>query len=228
MEKYFIAEPIMSLDGNLLGVEMLTRFTVNNSITLNPEKVISTWDFSEKRMFLYEQSNLITQHSFFFINNGLFCSINIDHQMALLLRHDRLLQSSFSNFPFLTLEISENFQNLNLGLGNPLLNGLKKDGFTLWLDDLGSGNANVAALMDSCFEVIKIDREFFLSEVVKPTFGVLINHIKKYCKNIIIEGIEEKHWLPLLGELGIWGAQGYLYKSVHFDQLEQLEQLIAK
>lgn len=222
MEKYFIAEPIMSIDGNLLGVEMLTRFTENNTITLNPERVISKWDCSEKRMFLYEQSRLITQHSFFFKSNGLFCSINIDHQMALLLRHDSLLQSSLSNLPFLTLEISENFPKLNLGLENPLLNGLKNDGFTLWLDDLGSGNANVAALMDSCFEVIKIDRKSFLSEVVKPTFGVLINHIKKYCKNIIIEGVEEEHWLPILDEAGIWGVQGYLYKSVHFDQLEQL------
>ncbi|MGS2278770.1 EAL domain-containing protein [Enterobacter hormaechei] len=142
--------------------------------------------------------------------------------MALLLHNDTLLQSSLSNLPFVRLEISEKFPKLNLGLENPTLYGLQNNGFTLWLDDLGSGNANVAALMDSCFEVIKIDRKFFLSEVVKPTFGVLINHIKKYCKNIIIEGVEEEHWLPILDEAGIWGVQGYLYNSVHFDQLEQL------
>ncbi|MGS2278769.1 hypothetical protein [Enterobacter hormaechei] len=55
MEKYFIAEPIMSIDGQLLGVEMLTRFTEDNMITLNPEHVISEWNISTKRMFLYEQ-----------------------------------------------------------------------------------------------------------------------------------------------------------------------------
>lgn len=92
----------------------------------------------------------------------------------------------------------------------------------LWLDDLGAGNSNVVSLIEGYFEVVKIDRIFFNEQVKKPTFYELIVLIKKYCDKIVIEGIEDRKSIEILREVGIWGLQGYLFKSIPFENVDSL------
>lgn len=51
MDTAFIAEPIVSIDERLLGVELLTRFIASDGRPLHPEFVISSWDLDRKRLF---------------------------------------------------------------------------------------------------------------------------------------------------------------------------------
>lgn len=218
----FVAEPIVSLDEKMLGVELLTRFTDENARVISPEYVIAGWTAELKRSFLYEQFSQINHHAQWFDKHGLSCSVNIDHMMAVLLLNDAVLQSSLESLPFVTLEITEHFPNLEQGIQNPVLRGLKSEGFSLWLDDLGAGNANVAALVSGCFDVVKLDRCFFREQIQKPTFPILISNIKKYCDKIVIEGVEDRQYINLLRGEDIWGLQGYLFKSVPFHKVEKL------
>ncbi|MEA3715189.1 hypothetical protein VBL48_12930, partial [Enterobacter hormaechei] len=78
------------------------------------------------------------------------------------------------------------------------------------------------SLMEGYFEVVKVDRCFFNEQVQKPTFNQLIASIKKHCDKIIIEGIENRDHMGLLREVGIWGLQGYLFKSVPFKNVDLL------
>lgn len=61
MDTTFIAEPIVSIDEKLLGVELLTRFISPDGRPLHPELVISCWDLDRKRLFLYEQCGNIAK-----------------------------------------------------------------------------------------------------------------------------------------------------------------------
>ncbi|HDT6075261.1 TPA: EAL domain-containing protein, partial [Enterobacter roggenkampii] len=108
------------------------------------------------------------------------------------------------------------------GLKSPLLKSLSQGVNSLWLDDLGAGNANVVSLIEGYFEVVKIDRIFFNEQVQKPTFYTLIASIQKHCGKVIIEGIEDREHLGILREVGIWGLQGYLFKSVPFKNVDSL------
>ncbi|MEE9714325.1 hypothetical protein V4826_05765 [Escherichia coli] len=72
------------------------------------------------------------------------------------------------------------------------------------------------------FEVVKVDRCFFNEQVQNPTFYPLIASIQKHCDKIIIEGIENREHMGLLREVGIWGLQGYLFKSVPFKNVDSL------
>ena len=112
--------------------------------------------------------------------------------------------------------------SLDKGLKSPLLKSLSQGINSLWLDDLGAGNANVISLVEGYFEVVKIDRIFFNDQVKKPTFYQLIASIKKYCDKIIIEGIEDRKNIEILREVGIWGLQGYLFKSIPFKNVDSL------
>ena len=222
MDTTFIAEPIVSIDEKLLGVELLTRFISPDGRPLHPEFVISSWDLDRKRLFLYEQCGNIASMQKWFERKNLFCTLNIDQQMAFLIRHDYILRQTFESMPFIKLELSENFPGLDKGLKSPLLKSLSQGVNGLWLDDLGAGNSNAVSLIEGYFEVVKIDRIFFNEQVKKPTFYELIVLIKKYCDKIVIEGIEDRKSMEILREVGIWGLQGYLFKSIPFENVDSL------
>ena len=222
MDTTFIAEPIVSIDEKLLGVELLTRFISPDGRPLHPEFVISSWDLDRKRLFLYEQCGNIASMQKWFERKNLFCTLNIDQQMAFLIRHDYILRQTFESMPFIKLELSENFPGLDKGLNSPLLKSLSQGVNGLWLDDLGAGNSNVVSLIEGYFEVVKIDRIFFNEQVKKPTFNQLIASIKKHCGKVIIEGIENREHLGILREVGVLGLQGYLFKSVPFKNVDLL------
>ncbi|KZQ24519.1 EAL domain-containing protein [Enterobacter roggenkampii] len=222
MDTTFIAEPIVSIDEKLLGVELLTRFISPDGRPLHPEFVISSWDLDRKRLFLYEQCGNIASMQKWFERKNLFCTLNIDQQMAFLIRNDYILRQTFESMPFIKLELSENFPGLDKGLKSPLLKSLSQGVNGLWLDDLGAGNSNAVSLIEGYFEVVKIDRIFFNEQVKKPTFYELIVLIKKYCDKIVIEGIEDRKSMEILREVGIWGLQGYLFKSIPFENVDSL------
>ena len=222
MDTTFIADPIVSIDERLLGVELLTRFIASDGRPLHPEFVISSWDLDRKRLFLYEQCGNIATMQTWFERKNLFCTLNIDQQMAFLIRHDYILRQTFESMPFIKLELSEHFPGLDKGLKSPLLKSLSQGVNGLWLDDLGAGNANVVSLIEGYFEVVKIDRIFFNEQVKKPTFNQLIASIKKHCGKVIIEGIENREHLGILREVGVWGLLGYLFKSVPFKNVDLL------
>ena len=222
MDTTFIADPIVSIDERLLGVELLTRFIASDGRPLHPEFVISSWDLDRKRLFLYEQCGNIATMQTWFERKNLFCTLNIDQKMAFLIRHDYILRQTFESMPFIKLELFEHFPGLDKGLKSPLLKSLSQGVNGLWLDDLGAGNANVVSLIEGYFEVVKIDRIFFNEQVKKPTFNQLIASIKKHCGKVIIEGIENREHLGILREVGVWGLQGYLFKSVPFKNVDLL------
>ena len=222
MDTTFIADPIVSIDERLLGVELLTRFIASDGRPLHPEFVISSWDLDRKRLFLYELCGNIASMQKWFERKNLFCTLNIDQQMAFLIRHDYILRQTFESMPFIKLELSEHFPGLDKGLKSPLLKSLSQGVNGLWLDDLGAGNSNVVSLIEGYFEVVKIDRIFFNEQVKKPTFNQLIASIKKHCGKVIIEGIENREHLGILREVGVWGLQGYLFKSVPFKNVDLL------
>jgi EAL domain-containing protein (putative c-di-GMP-specific phosphodiesterase class I) len=69
---------------------------------------------------------------------------------------------------------------------------------------------------------LTVDRCFFNAQVQKPTFYTLIASIQKHCGKVIIEGIEDRERLGILREVGVWGLQGYLFKSVPFKNVDLL------
>ncbi len=222
MDIEFIAEPIVDLNGNTFGVELLTRFTSNQKKLLHPGFVIAGWNLERKREFLFEQCSAIAEKQDWFLANHFFCTVNIDHSMATLLKNDTDLRSKFESMPFIKLEISEQFPGLGDGLESSLISFLKNGKNALWLDDLGAGHANVTSLMNGYFDVVKIDRIFFNAQIKKASFPLLINKIRSYCDRIVVEGIESNEHMEMLKSVGIWGLQGYLFESVPFQRIEAL------
>lgn len=218
----FIAEPIMTTSGQLVGCELLTRFHRQDLPVLNSKYFIMAMSVEAKKELLKRQLQAIELRASWFRDHRLFCTVNIDTVQARLCVFDTDVTRLLDKLDFIRLEISENFGGLELGINHPVLSTLLNVGYRLFLDDLGSGRANVAALTTGCYEAVKIDRAFYREEVQKPTFNILMKNIMKYCPYVIVEGVEQRQELPVLRDAGVTAVQGYLYRSVPFDKIHNL------
>ncbi|MHB4795303.1 EAL domain-containing protein [Klebsiella pneumoniae] len=218
----FIAEPIMSTEGKLLGCELLTRFHSEDLPVLNSKYFIMAMDAEGKRELLIRQLQAIEVRASWFRDNRLYCTVNIDTIQARLCVFDRDVIQLLDKLEYVRLEISENFEGLEQGINHPVLKTLLNVGYRLFLDDLGSGRANVAALTTGCYEAVKIDRAFYRQEIQKPTFRILMKNIMQYCPYVIVEGVEQQKELSVLRDSGVTAVQGYLYRSVPFDKVNTL------
>ncbi|EPM3138355.1 EAL domain-containing protein [Cronobacter turicensis] len=212
----------MTTSGQLIGCELLTRFHREDLPVLNSKYFIMAMTVEGKKELLKQQLEAVEVNAAWFRDNRLFCTVNVDTVQARLCVFDRDIIQLLDKLEFVRLEISEDFEGLEKGIEHPILRTLLNVGYRLFLDDLGSGQANVAALTTGCYEAVKIDRAFYRQEVQKPTFKVLMKNIMKYCPYVIVEGIEQRQELPLLRDAGVSAVQGYLYRSVNFSKVTSL------
>lgn len=142
--------------------------------------------------------------------------------MALLAIGDPVIKSALHAMPFIALELSERFLTNTACLNNLLINSLCDGPNALWLGDLGSGSIGAGPLVCGRFDVVKLDRGFFLEQVEKPMFPVLIKNIREYCDRIAVEGVEALHLIDEVSAAGVWAMQGPLFPSVAFTEVDTL------
>ena len=158
----FIAEPVTSVAGQLLGVEMKTLFESKGLSTQHAELIINMWDAKAKRNFLYEQLSTIAKQAAWIRKRGIFVSLPLyDEESAVLLSYDNALRGALSALPFVKLALSEKICSVRdeiTGTSN-----------AIWLDDLGKGSADVSGLVTCSYEAVKLETTFFNDEIVAAT-----------------------------------------------------------
>lgn len=123
----------------------------------------------------------------------------------------------------LELEITETADNVGI---EEVVTGMKKAGFTMLMDDFGSGYSSLNMLKTTPFDVLKIDREF-LSEFMDSDRGrKIIEHTISMTQDIgldiIAEGVETKEQAQFLEKCGCDAAQGFYYsKPVNVADFEE-------
>lgn len=113
---------------------------------------------------------------------------------------------------YLELEITETMDHVNTYKGVLLL---KENGYTLLMDDFGSGYSSLNTLKDTRFDIIKIDRGFLQDSVCSDRGKKIVAHTIQMTKDIgldmIAEGVETKEQADFLEECGCDKAQGFYY-----------------
>ncbi|HCI5938681.1 TPA: hypothetical protein NPN45_004902 [Klebsiella quasipneumoniae subsp. quasipneumoniae] len=110
--KIFIAEPIMTTSGQLVGCELLTRFHREDLPVLNSKYFIMAMDIERKRELLKQQLETVEIHAPWFRANRIFCTVNVDTVQARLCVYDMGITHLLDKLEFVRLEISENFEGL--------------------------------------------------------------------------------------------------------------------
>ena len=126
---------------------------------------------------------------------------------------------------YLHVEITESALTENLGVLEEAMQKLREDGFTIWLDDFGSGYSSFSVLKDYDFDVIKIDMKFLTNFGSNSKSPVILEDIIKLADHMgmlsLTEGVESEETAEFLSRSGCGRLQGYLFgKPMPLKELE--------
>lgn len=92
---------------------------------------------------------------------------------------------------------------------------LKEEGFTLLMDDFGSGYSSLNVLKDTHFDIIKIDRAFLQDFLGSDRGQKIVENVVRMTSAIglpmVAEGVETKEQAESLLQYGCNVAQGFYY-----------------
>ncbi len=92
---------------------------------------------------------------------------------------------------------------------------LKAEGFTLLMDDFGSGYSSLNILLETPFDVIKLDRKFIENMMVTKKGRLILEQVVsmagKLKLGLLAEGVETKEQIAVLERIGCDQVQGYYY-----------------
>ncbi|MEG1830983.1 MAG: EAL domain-containing protein [Raoultibacter sp.] len=113
------------------------------------------------------------------------------------------------------IEITESAIFEHLEVFKTVLAQLHHAGFTLSMDDFGSGYSSLGLLKDLPVDVIKIDRSFFVTQKsdarTKTVIAMVLHMAEALSIQTVAEGVEEQEQVDLLREFGCDHVQGFFY-----------------
>ncbi len=112
----------------------------------------------------------------------------------------------------LELEITETVNNQQV---SEMSGRLKDEGFMLLMDDFGSGYSSLSILLETPFDVIKIDKKFMENMLVSKKGRLILEQVVamagKLDLGLLAEGVETREQVELLKEIGCDMVQGFYY-----------------
>lgn len=216
----FLQPKVSISTGRIIGAEALTRWRHHARGLISPGDFIPVF---EKNGFILKLDRFIWESAARQIRSRIDAGIppvpiSVNVSRAYLKGKDTvkelydLVKKYDIPIGLLQIEITESAESADVERSVELF---KESGFTMLMDDFGSGYSSLNMLQKTKFDVLKIDRyflnEFMVSERGRKILGHTISMSKDIGLDIIAEGVETKVQADFLSECGCDAAQGFLY-----------------
>lgn len=117
----------------------------------------------------------------------------------------------------LMIEITETVKPSDFEIARKFIHDLRRKGHQVCLDDFGVGEMHIDYLREMNVDYVKIDGSYIKQACHDPTNRTLLKAITGLCKELkiatIAEMVEDQSLEPLLKNLGVILAQGWLYSK---------------
>ncbi len=127
---------------------------------------------------------------------------------------DEIIKKNHIDNRMLELEITETIDDRQI---NMKALQLKEEGYKLLMDDFGSGYSSLNILLETPFDVIKLDKKFIENMMDSEKGRLILEHVvlmaDKLKLGILAEGVETKEQIELLQNIGCDHVQGYYYSK---------------
>jgi len=109
---------------------------------------------------------------------------------------------------------------------------LKELGFTIVMDDFGSGYSSLNVLKDMPIDIVKVDMSFISDVSTSTKADIIITNMVRMAKEIgitvVVEGVETKQQLEYLKAIDCDQIQGFLYsKPVPVDEFRSMDKSVS-
>ncbi len=254
MERRIETNMIYALSKEEFHVYVQPKYSLSNGTCCCGEALVR-WHSEELGLLqpgafipLFERNGFIVEIDFFVLS---FVFRNIHHDLAagrpvhpisvnqskatLLFPHylDRLNKLA-KEFPiphkYIDLEVTESIMEEDHARMLALIKNVKALGFSISLDDFGSGYSSLNTLRELPVDTLKIDKDFLkesdISDKSKKILRNIINMSKDLEITVVCEGVENKSQLDFLREIGCDLAQGY-YCAKPMPFLQYIERYLS-
>ncbi|EFD0656767.1 MULTISPECIES: EAL domain-containing protein [Enterobacteriaceae] len=216
----YVFQPMFDRAGKMIAVECLTRFTqVPGSTAITVEQFFSEASEELRARILQEQIALVKSYQWWFQQNDVMVTINVD-EATLHLLNDDFIADCVKTIGCLHFEVSE-FSS-TLVKRNPAIDALG-DKYSFWLDDFGAGYAGFGALVMQSFRFIKMDKNLLWNLCEKKNGQQLMASLLHYFSanhyQVIVEGIETQEHLAWLDNMPWFALQGLLWQEQSIEAL---------
>ncbi len=217
----------------LRGAEALIRWQSPDYGFVSPGRIIPIF---EKNGFITEIDHYMIQHvakdQKAWLDKGFKCvpvSVNvsrahfIESDLAEQIRD--MIDKVGTPHNLIEIELTESafFDDKNAMIST--IEKLKSYGFSVSMDDFGSGYSSLNSLKDMPLDVLKLDAEFFRGENSGERGEIVVTEAIKLAKSLnmrtVAEGVEIKEQVDFLAEQGCDMIQGYYFaKPMPKDEYE--------
>lgn len=212
------------LTGKVQGAEALVRWKKDESQMIYPNDFIPLF---EKNGFIYRLDLYMFEEICRLIKEwqgmGIYplpkVSVNISKVTLLSNNLGDLLMDKIKTWEIssesIELELTESAFSENMEQTIQVIDELKQLGFTVSLDDFGSGYSSLNMLKRITLDTIKIDKQFLSNPVLTDKEVDIVRTIVDIAKVLkiqtVIEGVETKEQAEILRDIGCDLAQGYYF-----------------
>ena len=229
-EFFVMYQPKISLaDDKIVGAEALVRWNSPKLGLMSPDQFIPLF---ERNGFITKLDYFVYEEVFKFIQKRLYkdlpivpISVNMsrNHNKPEKFMHDFMeLFTKYSIPPQLVqIEILERSVMDNTTL-HDITEKLHKEGFSVAMDDFGSGESSLNMLTKIPVDVLKFDREFLhastdsegrIDKKSEKFIHILIDLSKSLEKQTVFEGVETQAQRDFLRSINCDQAQGFFYSK---------------
>ena len=125
---------------------------------------------------------------------------------------------------YLHVEITESALSDDVSRLQKSMRILREKGYSIWLDDFGSGYSSMNVLKDYKFDLLKIDMVFLKNFTGNENAHKIIKSILDLAKDLgmmtLTEGVETQEAVDFLQSAGCGRLQGYFYgKPMTYDEI---------
>ncbi len=214
-------QPKVDPQGQIQSFEVLSRWFIDGQ-AIAPDSFVL---MAERHGLMTMFSRLVLQQSVGILQS--WQQQGLLYPIAINLGGPELLDDSFfaelmslsADHPWLTRYLQLEITETNIAVQQPLLHkrlkALNQYGFSISIDDFGTGHSSLSQLVDCPADTIKIDRRF-VSCIPQDSRTVRILHTtiqlaKALNLQIVAEGVENDIQRRFLQSLGCQLMQGYLF-----------------
>lgn len=219
---YLCIQPQVDSEGRILGGEALVRWNHPVHGLLVPDRFLPVFEknglINRLDVFMWHSAARLVRK---WEKQGIkgFISVNISpvdiDLMDVYEVFTGIVKTYGINPKHLNLEITETMVSRNIKQNIHLIERLKKFGFSVEMDDFGSGYSSLNMLKDIPVDIIKLDMKFLQDaengERSKEIMKFIFDMTKSLHITTIAEGVEDSNHMDILRKMGCDIYQGYYF-----------------
>ncbi|MGN0481941.1 MAG: EAL domain-containing protein [Lachnospiraceae bacterium] len=218
-------QPQVDTSGTLLGAEALIRWRHPKKGMILPNEFIPIFEknglISDLDRYLWEEACKKLQQWKKEGRTDLYISVNISPKDFYYLNLDQIFTELVETYEIapknLKLEITETAVILDVKRQIKLIEKFRQKGFTVEMDDFGSGYSSLNMLKDIYVDVLKIDMVFLQKckdeKRSRTILQIMITLAKKLGMPVVAEGVESIEQVRYLTDMGCDIFQGYYFSE---------------